>query len=145
MKPADQWWTINGQSIVEALQRAHDGETPDLVYLELFASSATQEKRPTRRTNSLLDQQRSGRMATQRSNTMARSSNSRTYRQWRVGEDGAAMTGFDAVRLVFAAWLVITVTMIVAANRWNRLLDEVRLERDVWKMKYRLGVPNGDE
>jgi len=55
------------------------------------------------------------------------------------------MTGFDAVRLVFAAWLVITVTMIVAANRWNRLLDEVRLERDVWKMKYRLGVPNGDE
>ena len=50
------------------------------------------------------------------------------------------MTGFDAVRLVFAAWLVITVTMIVAANRWNRLLDEVRLERDVWRAKYQLGV-----
>ena len=50
------------------------------------------------------------------------------------------MTGFDAVRLVFAAWLVITVTMIVTASRWNRLLTEVRLERDVWRVKYHLGV-----
>jgi len=50
MKPADQWWTINGQSIVEALQRAHDGETPDLVYLELFASSDQPEDQPEERT-----------------------------------------------------------------------------------------------
>ena len=37
--PAEQWWTINGQSIMDALTSAHEGTSPDIVYLELHANS----------------------------------------------------------------------------------------------------------
>lgn len=37
--PAEQWWTINGQAILDALTAAHEGTSPDLVYLELHANS----------------------------------------------------------------------------------------------------------
>jgi hypothetical protein len=33
------WWTIHGESLMEALKRAHAGEDPDLVYAELYANS----------------------------------------------------------------------------------------------------------
>lgn len=36
---SEQWWTINGQTIIDALQRAHDGDDPNIVYMELYASS----------------------------------------------------------------------------------------------------------
>ena len=39
MKPSDQWWTINGQAILDALRSAHEGTDPDIVYLELMANS----------------------------------------------------------------------------------------------------------
>lgn len=39
MNPSDQWWTINGQVILDALVRAHLGDDPETVYLELFANS----------------------------------------------------------------------------------------------------------
>jgi hypothetical protein len=37
--PADQWWTINGQDMLDALIRCHNGDDPDIVYLELFVNS----------------------------------------------------------------------------------------------------------
>lgn len=37
--PAEQWWTINGADILEALQRSYSGDLPDVVYLELLANS----------------------------------------------------------------------------------------------------------
>ena len=37
--PCEQWWTINGEDIMEALRAAHEGTTPELVYLELIANS----------------------------------------------------------------------------------------------------------
>lgn len=37
--PAEQWWTINGADLQAALQRAFDGDLPDVAYLELFANS----------------------------------------------------------------------------------------------------------
>lgn len=37
--PAEQWWTLNGADLMGALQRAHDGDDPDVVYLELLANS----------------------------------------------------------------------------------------------------------
>ena len=39
MRQADQWWTINGEALMEALRQAHDGTDPDIVYLELVANS----------------------------------------------------------------------------------------------------------
>lgn len=41
--PADQWWTINGAELMAALQRAHDGDEPGIVYIELLANSSTDE------------------------------------------------------------------------------------------------------
>lgn len=41
--PADQWWTINGETLLDALKAAHEGGDPDLIYLELFANSDTEE------------------------------------------------------------------------------------------------------
>lgn len=41
--PADQYWAINGQVLLDALNRAHDGDDPDIIYLELFANSDTVE------------------------------------------------------------------------------------------------------
>ena len=40
-QPSDQWWSINGQVLLDALNRAHNGDDPDVVYLELFANSDT--------------------------------------------------------------------------------------------------------
>lgn len=37
--PAEQWWSINGQEIMNMLERAKEGESPDLLYLELIANS----------------------------------------------------------------------------------------------------------
>lgn len=37
--PVDQWWTINGQCLMDALGQAHDGTDPSIVYLELIANS----------------------------------------------------------------------------------------------------------
>ncbi len=31
-QPADQWWSINGQVLLDALNKAHDGDDPDVVY-----------------------------------------------------------------------------------------------------------------
>jgi hypothetical protein len=33
------WWTIAGTDLLAALQRAHQGEHPDLIYAELYANS----------------------------------------------------------------------------------------------------------
>ena len=37
--PSEQWWTINGEDIMNALRQAHKGDSPDIVYLELIANS----------------------------------------------------------------------------------------------------------
>ena len=37
--PAESWWVINGQVFLDALQRAHVGEDPELLYLEHYANS----------------------------------------------------------------------------------------------------------
>lgn len=37
--PAEQWWTLNGADLLAALHRAHSGDLPDLVYLELLVNS----------------------------------------------------------------------------------------------------------
>jgi len=37
--PAEQWWVINGADLLAALVAAHQGSTPDVVYLELVANS----------------------------------------------------------------------------------------------------------
>lgn len=39
--PAEHWWTINGQCLMDALGRARDGDDPSVVYLELLANSDT--------------------------------------------------------------------------------------------------------
>jgi hypothetical protein len=33
------WWAISGRSLLAALHRAHDGESPDLLYAELYANT----------------------------------------------------------------------------------------------------------
>lgn len=33
------WWTIRGDAFLDALQRAHEGEDPDMIYAELYANS----------------------------------------------------------------------------------------------------------
>jgi hypothetical protein len=33
------WWTISGEAILDALRRVSDGESPDVVYAELYANS----------------------------------------------------------------------------------------------------------
>lgn len=38
--PKDQWWYINGAELLAALHQAHDGDAPDVVYLELIANSS---------------------------------------------------------------------------------------------------------
>lgn len=37
--PVEQWWTINGEDLMNALCRCHEGDHPDIVYLELLANS----------------------------------------------------------------------------------------------------------
>lgn len=36
---AEQWWAINGADLMAALERAHNGDLPGVVYLELHANS----------------------------------------------------------------------------------------------------------
>ena len=36
---ADQWWAINGADLMAALERAHNGDLPGVVYLELLVNS----------------------------------------------------------------------------------------------------------
>ena len=39
MNPEEQWWCINGASLLAALRQAHEGDDPDIVYVELVANS----------------------------------------------------------------------------------------------------------
>ena len=39
--PSEQWWCINGASFMAALDRAHLGESPEVVYLECLVNSDT--------------------------------------------------------------------------------------------------------
>jgi len=39
--PADQYWVINGQVLMDALHDAWGGTDPNVVYLELIANSDT--------------------------------------------------------------------------------------------------------
>jgi hypothetical protein len=39
------WWAISAEMIMAALQRAHDGESPDLLYAELYANSGSEQER----------------------------------------------------------------------------------------------------
>ena len=41
--PESQWWVIRGQDLLDALNAAHDGAYPDVVYLELLANSEVTE------------------------------------------------------------------------------------------------------
>lgn len=41
--PVDQWWCINGADLMAALARAHNGDEPGVVYLELIANSETEQ------------------------------------------------------------------------------------------------------
>jgi len=36
------WWVIHGDTIVQALNRAADGEDPELIYTELYANADTE-------------------------------------------------------------------------------------------------------
>lgn len=38
----DAWWTIHSSVIQDMLRRAHEGENPDLLYVELIANSDTE-------------------------------------------------------------------------------------------------------
>jgi hypothetical protein len=40
------WWAISGDTIIEALRRAHDGENPDLIHAELYANSDSERVEP---------------------------------------------------------------------------------------------------
>lgn len=33
------WWSLSGEDFLTALHRVHDGEDPDLVYVEYYANS----------------------------------------------------------------------------------------------------------
>lgn len=33
------WWCISGETLLDALRRAHNGDDPDMVYAELYANS----------------------------------------------------------------------------------------------------------
>jgi len=41
--PTEQWWTINGQVLMDALIQCHKGTAPGLMYLELIANSDTED------------------------------------------------------------------------------------------------------
>jgi len=41
--PTKQWWTINGQVLMDALVQCHRGTSPSLMYLELIANSDTED------------------------------------------------------------------------------------------------------
>lgn len=33
------WWAISGRALIDALRRAHAGESPDVLYAELYANT----------------------------------------------------------------------------------------------------------
>jgi len=37
--PGKQWWVLNGADLLTALNRCHQGEDPDMVYLEYIANA----------------------------------------------------------------------------------------------------------
>lgn len=37
--PSEQWWTINGEDMLDMFRRAHAGDDPELLYLEAIANS----------------------------------------------------------------------------------------------------------
>jgi hypothetical protein len=39
------WWTIHGETILESLRRCAEGESPDVVYAELYANADTEDFR----------------------------------------------------------------------------------------------------
>lgn len=41
MAGLDDWWVIYGEVLAEFLQRAHQGEDPEMLYIELAANSRT--------------------------------------------------------------------------------------------------------
>lgn len=38
------WWVIRGDDIQDALRRAHAGEDPDEIYLQLYLDSSTEHE-----------------------------------------------------------------------------------------------------
>lgn len=40
--PVEQWWVIHGEEFLRFLQRAHEGEAPELLFIEAFANSKTE-------------------------------------------------------------------------------------------------------
>lgn len=38
-----EWWVIHGADLMAALKRAHEGDKPEVVYLELIANSENRE------------------------------------------------------------------------------------------------------
>lgn len=38
------WWVINSEALLKMLYRAYAGEDPDLLYIEEYANSTTEEK-----------------------------------------------------------------------------------------------------
>lgn len=41
--PSEQWWTINGADMLDAMRKAHSGTDPEIVYLELIANSEAED------------------------------------------------------------------------------------------------------
>lgn len=41
--PSEQWWTINGEVMLDVMHRCAQGEDPEMVYLELIANSTAEE------------------------------------------------------------------------------------------------------
>jgi len=41
--PSEQWWTINGEDLMSALRRCREGDSPEVVYLELLANSESED------------------------------------------------------------------------------------------------------
>ena len=41
--PYSVWWTMSGKDLMAALKQAHDGETPEMVYMEMYANSTSKD------------------------------------------------------------------------------------------------------
>lgn len=39
----DRWWAISDEALTAALHRAHNGDDPEIVRLELYANSDTEQ------------------------------------------------------------------------------------------------------
>lgn len=38
----NSWWVISNEAFLDALQRCHAGENPDMVLMEIYANSDTE-------------------------------------------------------------------------------------------------------